>query len=102
MFAMPAHLPGIFTYIIGSLIIWLIKRDSSEFVDRHGREAVNWQISVLVYLVVSGILMTVGVGFFLFWLVLLANIVLCIIAAAKANSGQPWRSPPAIRILRQG
>jgi uncharacterized Tic20 family protein len=47
MMAMLAHLLAIFTSFIGPLIIWLMKKNDSRFVDAHGRECLNWILTVV-------------------------------------------------------
>ena len=63
--AMLCHLLAIFTGFLGPLIIWLIKKDEDPFVDEHGKEALNFQITVFIAMFVSGILTMVCIGIFL-------------------------------------
>ena len=105
MFGMLCHLLALsglvipFGTIIGPLVIWLIKKNESSFVDRQGRESLNFQISVLIYLVVSGILVLVGIGILLLIAVGIFWLVLTIVAAVKANEGVEYRYPLTIRFL---
>jgi len=100
MMGMLCHLLGLFTCFIGPLIIWLIKKDEDPFVDNQGKEALNFQITVGIAFVVSGLLALVCVGLFLGAAVGVADLVFCIVAAAKANSGQAYRYPVSIRFIR--
>ncbi len=98
--AMLAHLLGIVLGFLGPLIIWLIKKDEEPFVDDQGKEALNFQITVLIGILVSGVLMFVCVGFFTALAIAIANIVLCIMAGLKANEGEAYRYPFALRLIK--
>ncbi|MEP7339042.1 MAG: DUF4870 domain-containing protein [Acidobacteriota bacterium] len=96
-----------FGNIIAPLIIWLVKRDESQFVADQAKESLNFQISLLIYGAVGSviclILMLVVVGFiliFALWGALyIGGIVLTLVAAIKANEGQPYRYPFTIRLV---
>ncbi|MGA0023836.1 MAG: DUF4870 domain-containing protein [Burkholderiales bacterium] len=98
--AMLAHLLGIVSGFVGALIIWLIKKDQSPFVDEQGKEALNFQITVLIGVVGSWILMFVLIGMLLLPLLLIANLVFCILAAVAVSKGQHYKYPLAIRLLK--
>lgn len=82
-----------FGNLLGPLIVWQIKRESDPFVDRQGKEALNFQITVSLAVVVSFLLMLVVIGFFLLGLVSIGALVLTIIAGIKANEGLDYRYP---------
>lgn len=100
--AMLCHLLAIFTGFLGPLIIWLIKKDTSPFVDDQGKEALNFQLTLLIAWVVAGALacITFGIGALLFPVILVLNVVFCILAAVKANQGVAYRYPLAIRLVK--
>ncbi|HWP40779.1 MAG TPA: DUF4870 domain-containing protein, partial [Tepidisphaeraceae bacterium] len=100
--AMLCHLLAIFTGFLGPLIIWLIKKDSSPFVNDQGKEALNFQLTLLIAWAVAMALacITFGIGALLFPLILALNLVLCILAAVKANQGVAYRYPLAIRLIK--
>ena len=98
--AMLAHLLGIFTGFLGALVIWLIKKDQSAYVDEQGKEALNFQITMLIAVVGAWMLMFVLIGFLLLPLLLVANFVLCILAAVAASNGKNYKYPLAIRLLK--
>ena len=98
--AMLAHLLGIVLGFLGPLIIWLIKKDEDAFIDDQGKEALNFQITVLIALIASGLLMFACIGFFLVPAVAIANIVLCIIGGLKANDGVAYRYPLTLRLIK--
>jgi uncharacterized Tic20 family protein len=88
--------------VIPSLVMWLIKRDRSPYIDDHGREAVNFQLSLVIYallIVPLAGLITCGVGFVLWIPVYALGIVGMILAAIAANKGQFYRYPATIRFL---
>jgi hypothetical protein len=109
MWAMFCHLVGlaafstifpIFGGAIGALIIWQIKKDEHPFVNEQGKEAVNFQISILIYELVAGLLIFACVGAFLLPAVMIFDIVFLIIAAIKANDGFHYRYPLCIRFIK--
>jgi uncharacterized Tic20 family protein len=97
--------------IVGSivipLVIWLIKKDESPFLDQHGRESLNFQISCWIYAViifiVCFILSFIVIGIFLFFILPPALIIfwiVCIImASVKAYNGEMFIYPATIRFL---
>ena len=97
--AMLAHLLGLVGFI-GPLIIWLIKKDESRFVDQEGKESVNFQITLLIGYVISGITAWVCIGVFLGIAIWIIQLVFCIMAGMKANKGQGYRYPICIRFIK--
>jgi len=100
--ALAAHLLGIFTGFIGALIIWLINKDDAgkSFVTDQAKEALNFQITVAIAMVVCIILTIVVIGAILMPIVGLVSLVFCIIAAVKANNGEAYRYPFALRLIK--
>ena len=109
--AMFAHLSAIVAAVIGlsflgPLIIWLVKKDTMPFVDDQGKEALNFNITVLIVFAILWILtfITFGIGILLtgplMFIVGLAALVLVIIAGIKANEGVAYRYPFAIRLVK--
>jgi uncharacterized protein len=88
--------------VVPSLVMWLIKRDRSPFIDDHGREAVNFQISLVIYTVLTTIaaLVTCGVGAVLYVPVYILGLVGMILASIAANKGEYYRYPACIRFLQ--
>ena len=86
-------------HILGPLIIWLVKRGDSSEIDAHGKEALNFQIAMLIYNLVAGVLCLVLVGFALLAILHILNVVFVIIAALKASEGQMYRYPLTIRLI---
>lgn len=92
---------------VGPLIMWLIKREEHPFLDHHGREALNFNLSILLYGVIGVALsvLTLGVGL----VVVIPGAVVIgvmwfvttIIAATKANAGEGYRYPMSIRFIKE-
>jgi hypothetical protein len=101
---MLAHLLVIFTGFIGPLIIWLVKKDQSPFVNQQGKEALNWAITVVIGAVGSiiiGIIPFVGIlACVIYPAVIVCNIVFGILSTITVNKGQPYRYPICIRIIK--
>ena len=90
--------PGIAMFI-GPLIIWLMKRDEHPFVDEHGKESLNFQISMLIYFVLLAPTLCILIGFVLLPALVLANVVFVVIASMKASNGETYRYPLTIRLI---
>jgi uncharacterized protein len=84
--------PGIGA-VIGPLIVWVLRKETSPFVDEQGKEAVNFQITMLIYGIISTVLLLACIGIVLLPAVAVIDIVLAIIAAVKANDGHHYRYP---------
>ncbi|BAN51262.1 DUF4870 domain-containing protein [Metapseudomonas resinovorans] len=89
-----------FGNLLGPLIVWQIKKDLDPFVDAQGKEALNFQITVALAVVVCFLLMLVVIGFPLLGLVSIGALVLTIIAGIKANEGQAYRYPFCWRLIK--
>lgn len=87
-------------YILGPLIVWLIKKDESEFINRHGKEALNFQISMTIYMFCCIPLIIVLIGIPLLIILGIANIVLILIAGIRANDGLEYQYPFTIRFIK--
>ena len=86
--------------ILAPLFIWLMKREESSFIDAHGKEALNFQISVTLYAIVSAILIIVLIGILLLIALILFDLISVIIAAIRANNGQDYRYRLTIRFIK--
>lgn len=85
--------------VLGPLIVWLMKREDSAFVDQCGRNCLNFKLSVLVYFVISAILAFVGIGFILLGILAVMDIICTIIGIIKASEGTVYRFPLTITFL---
>ncbi|MDQ1001950.1 putative Tic20 family protein [Neobacillus niacini] len=100
MLAAILYVVGLFFPIIGPLVIWLLKKDESSYINYHGREYFNFFISYTVYSVISGILIFLIVGIFLLWILGIMALVFTIIAAVKAYEGNEYRFPLIFRVIK--
>ena len=98
--AMLAHLLGILISFIGALIIWLLKKDSSPFIDHHGKQALNFQITMMIGYLVGSFTTFILIGCFILPVVIVVNIIFCIMAAIAASKGEMYRYPIAIPLLK--
>ncbi len=89
-----------FGNIIGPLIIWLIKRDEMSFVNDQAKEALNFNISMTIYMSFSLVLIFVVIGIPLIIALGIAWLVLTIMAAVKANEGVAYRYPLTLRLVK--
>src|SRR6476660_7289805 len=96
-------LAGIFLHALGHffgpLIVWLLKRGESPEIDAHGKESLNFQISMLIYDVIAGILCFILIGIPILIILWVLNAVLVIIASIKASEGKFYRYPFTIRLI---
>jgi hypothetical protein len=93
------HLGGILFSFIPSLIVWLLKKDDSEYIAAQAKEALNFQITLLLAQFVAYVLIFILVGFLLLGLIWIFNIVFCIIAAISSSKGEYYRYPLTLRLI---
>ena len=86
--------------VVGPLIVWQLKKDLDPFVNEQGKEALNFQITFSLAMIVCGILAWVVIGFPLMLLVSISALVLTIIAGIKANAGEAYRYPICWRVVK--
>ena len=91
------HFPG---HLLGPLIVWLWKRDDAPELDAHGKEALNFQISMLIYNVIAAIFCLVLIGFLFLAVLWVLNAIFVIIASIQASDGKFYRYPMTIRFLQ--
>lgn len=89
-----------FGSVLGPLIVWMIKKDEMPFVNDQGKESLNFQLTMLIAVIVSAILCLVLIGFLMLGVVLIFQIVVVIIASIKANDGIKYRYPYTIRFIK--
>ncbi|MDT8400196.1 MAG: DUF4870 domain-containing protein [Bacteroidales bacterium] len=86
--------------IIGPIICWSAKRNESEFVDRNGKSALNFQLSMLLYTLLCIPLMFIVIGFVLWGALLVVELVCVIIASIKAAQGEDYKYPICIPFIQ--
>lgn len=97
--AVITHLAGTLFSIFPALAVWLLKRRDNAYIEDQAREALNFQITVLIAQAVSCILVFVVIGFLFLGLVWLGNIFFCIMAAIAASKGEHYRYPLTLRLI---
>jgi uncharacterized Tic20 family protein len=90
----------LFGCVLGPLVVWLGRRDQSSFVEGQAKEALNFNISVFLALIVCSFLMLVFIGFILGAALFIAWLVMTLIAAIKASEGIPYRYPFSLRLVK--
>jgi uncharacterized Tic20 family protein len=89
-----------FGNIIAPLVIWLARRDGSEFVAIEAKEALNFNISVVLAAIVCALLTLVAVGILLGLALFVTWLAMTIIAAIKASEGIGYRYPISLRLVK--
>jgi uncharacterized Tic20 family protein len=91
-------IPGI-GGVIGTLVMWLIRKDDMNFAADQAKEALNFQITVFLAAIVAGILCLILIGFVLLAIIGLIDLILIIVAAVKASEGVAYRYPFNLRLI---
>ncbi len=94
------YLLSFFTTIIGPLIIWLLKKDESEFINYHGKEYFNFFISYTIYGLISGFLAVILIGLVMIPILGLMYLIFTLIALFKAYQGEYYRIPLIFRVIK--
>jgi uncharacterized Tic20 family protein len=97
-FAFFTMIPG--ANVLGPLVVWRAKKDAMPFVADQGKEALNFNITVLIAFVVSWVLTLVKIGYLLLAVVAAGWLVLTILACIEANKGVAYRYPFTLRLIR--
>lgn len=93
-----AHILGLVIGFLGPLIILLVGDDENS--KKHSRAALNWQISLAIYMIVAFILFFVFIGMILLPALAVLNLIFCILAAVKASKGELYKYPLTIKFLK--
>jgi hypothetical protein len=91
-----AHLSPLLLGFIGPLVIWLIYKDKSPFVNDQAKESLNFQIAVMIAAVVCT---ATCIGAILVPIIAIAALVFSILAAVEANKGVYYRYPYTLRLI---
>ena len=100
--ALLAHLGGILFGFLPSLVIWLVFKGRGRFLEDQSKEALNFQITLIIAYIAAGILtgITFGIASPLLFLVWVASVVFGILAAVAVNKGQWYRYPATLRLVK--
>ncbi|GAB7090790.1 hypothetical protein JCM18237_10610 [Halorubrum luteum] len=91
------HVLALFTWVVGPLVVYLVTDDA--FVKENARNALNWQISLTIYTLISLVLVLLVVGFLALIVIGLLDLVFIVIATVKAADGEAWSYPITIDIV---
>lgn len=86
---------------IGPIVIWQLKKHESEFVADQAKEALNFQISLIIYAVISILCIFIFIGVFMIIGLVLFSLIIVIVAGVRANNGEYYRYPMCIRLISQ-
>lgn len=95
--AILSHILTLVAPILAPLVIYLIKKDESDFVRWHARESLNFQITVVIACI---ILFITIIGILLLWVVGIFSLVCVIIATIRASEGKLYKYPLSIRFIK--
>lgn len=95
-----AHILGLFTHIIAPLIIFLLKKDESEFIAENSKEALNFQLTMLIGWFIGAFTAWIIIGLFIMLLVVIFELIFCIQAAMAAHNGNIYKYPISFRFIK--
>jgi len=98
--AILSHVLCIIGSFIAPLIIYLLKKDESPYIKEHALESLNFQITMIILYIISGILIIILVGVLLIWALSIINLILIIIATIKASEDKLYRYPFNFRLIK--
>jgi len=106
MWGMLAHISAVagfvfpFGNVIGPLLIWILKKEEFPFVNDQGKEALNFQISISIYVIISIVLVFIVIGIPILIIIGLFALIMTIIASINAYDGKTYRYPFTIRVIK--
>lgn len=106
MWGMLAHLSALagfiipFGNIIGPVVVWQIQKDKSAFVDYHGKESLNFQITMTIAYCVAFLLVFLFIGVPILLVLGAVSLILSIIAGVKANNGEHYKYPFSFQFVK--
>jgi uncharacterized protein len=93
------HLGGTVFSFIPALIVWILKKDDSAYISDQAKEALNFQITMVLAYMAAGALSWILIGLIFFPILWVLNIVFCIIAAISTSKGETYRYPVCLRLI---
>ncbi|HDP74500.1 MAG TPA: DUF4870 domain-containing protein [Bacteroidales bacterium] len=105
-FSMLCHLSALsgliipFGNVIGPLVFWLLKKDEYPEVDRQGKAALNFQLSLTIYSIIAGILVIILIGFVLLGAIYLFGLIMTIVASVKSSNGERFEYPLSLKLIQ--
>ena len=98
--AILSHILCLIFWLFPPLIIYLVKKNESQFVAAHAKESLNFQLTVFIAVIISIFLMIILIGFLLLWVIGIASTILVIIATIKASDNKIYRYPFTLRLIK--
>jgi uncharacterized Tic20 family protein len=98
--ALLAHVLTFVASFIAPLIIYLVKKDESKFVEWHAKESLNFQITMILACIVCVPLFFIIIGIFLIWAIGIFSLVVRIIATIRASEGKLYMYPLTLRLIK--
>ena len=86
---------------IGPIVVWQLKKNESEFVTDQAKEALNFQITLMIYALISFLCIFIFIGVFMIIGLVIFSLIVVIVAAVRANGGDYYRYPMCIRLISQ-
>ncbi len=84
---------------VPALIVWILKKDENPYIEDQAKEALNFQITMVLAYMLAGVLSWILIGLIFFPVIWVLNIVFCIIAAISTSKGETYRYPFALRLI---
>ncbi|MDR0333209.1 MAG: DUF4870 domain-containing protein [Dysgonamonadaceae bacterium] len=100
LYAVLMHLSQFASYIIIPLVMWIIGKDSSEKIDQHGKNIINFTISYFIYMLILIPLIILLIGIPLLIILVILIPIFIIIATIKAANGEAWKYPLSIEFIK--
>jgi len=88
-----------FGNVLGPLLVWLIKKDESRFLDANGKQALNFQITWTILIVISLLTLLIGIGLIIVPVVMLAWLIFVVLAMIRASENQVYDYPLTIDLV---
>ena len=86
--------------ILVPFLIWFLKKDESEYLEEHAKEALNFQITITILMIGAAITMLLLVGFLILPLLILLDVAFSITAAVRANRGEDYEYPLNFNLIK--
>jgi len=93
------HIGGTVFSFVPALIVWILKKDENPYIEDQAKEALNFQITMVLAYMLAGVLSWILIGLIFFPIIWVLNIVFCIIAAISTSKGEIYRYPFALRLI---
>ncbi len=98
--AVLSHILTLVAPLLAPLIIYLVKKDESKFVESHSKESLNFQITVIIIGIIGIILVILLIGILILWALGIVTLILVIVASIRASEGKLYRYPFNLRLIK--